>query len=130
MGSDGHDVELRSVALKTPLNRTLAKDESDYIEEVVETSKGPVTVATRGDRSKPAILTYHDLGLNYISNFQAFFNYQDMNEILKRFWVVHLNAPGQEDAADTIPDDVEYPSMEDLAELVSHLVQCAIRLQL
>ena len=27
--------------------------------------------------SRPVIVTYHDLGLNYVSNFQAFFNYPD-----------------------------------------------------
>ena len=30
-----------------------------------------VLVAWAGDRSKPVILTYHDLGLNYVSNFQV-----------------------------------------------------------
>jgi hypothetical protein len=38
---------------------------------VVVTAKGNVTVAWKGDRTKPAMLTYHDLGLNYISNFQV-----------------------------------------------------------
>ena len=37
----------------------------------VETSHGQVLVAHSGDLRKPAILTYHDLGLNYISNFQV-----------------------------------------------------------
>ena len=27
--------------------------------------------------NKPVILTYHDLGLNYVSNFQAFFNFPE-----------------------------------------------------
>merc|ERR1712029_50578 len=78
----GDDVELRNVALQSPLNRTMVKDE-DYIEEVVETEHGQVTVAIKGDRSKPTILTYHDLGLNYISNFQALFNFPDMAEVVQ-----------------------------------------------
>ena len=64
------DVELRTVALASPLNRTMVKD-ALYTEETVETAKGKVVVAFAGDRKKPAIVTYHDLGLNYISNFQA-----------------------------------------------------------
>jgi hypothetical protein len=72
MANVNDDVELRNVALQSPLNRTLIKDEA-YTEEVVETERGNVTVAIKGDRSKPAILTYHDLGMNYISNFQVTF---------------------------------------------------------
>merc|ERR1711894_772968 len=87
----GDDVELRNVALQSPLNRTMVKDE-DYIEEVVETEHGQVTVAIKGDRSKPTILTYHDLGLNYISNFQAFFNFPDMAEVVQNFCILHINA--------------------------------------
>ena len=64
------DVELRTVALASPLNRTMVKD-AIYTEETIETAKGKVLVAFAGDRKKPAIVTYHDLGLNYISNFQA-----------------------------------------------------------
>lgn len=56
--------------LSDPVNRTLAK-ESEYCEEKVVTAKGTVSVAWKGDRTKPALLTYHDLGLNYISNFQV-----------------------------------------------------------
>jgi len=112
------DVELRNVALQSPLNRTMVKDE-DYTEEIVETDHGSVTVAIKGDRSKPAILTYHDLGLNYISNFQALFNYPDMAEIVQNFCIFHVNAPGQEDGAPILPDDFAYPSMDDLSEQVS-----------
>lgn len=64
------DVELRTVALASPLNRTMVKDAA-YTEETVETPQGKVLVAWAGDRRKPAIVTYHDLGLNYISNFQV-----------------------------------------------------------
>jgi len=119
--STGDDVELRNVALKSPLNRTLVKDEA-YMEEVVETENGTVTVAIKGDRSKPAILTYHDLGLNYISNFQALFNYPDMAEIVQSFCIFHVNAPGQEEGAQILNEDFAYPSMNDLAEQVNDII--------
>ena len=116
-----NDVELRNVALQSPLNRTMVKDEA-YSEEVVETEHGQVTVAFKGDRSKPTILTYHDLGLNYISNFQAFFNFPDMAEVVQNFCIMHVNAPGQEDGAQILSEDFAYPNMDDLAEQVNDVI--------
>lgn len=121
MMANGDDVELRNVALQSPLNRTLVKDEA-YSEEVVETEHGSVTVAIKGDRSKPAILTYHDLGLNYISNFQALFNYPDMAEVVQNFCIFHINAPGQEEGAAILPEDFAYPTMDELAEQVNDVI--------
>lgn len=116
------DVELRSVTLVTPLNRKLEKS-SDYVEKVIETEKfGKVVVATRGNPKKPAIVTYHDLGLNYISNYQAFFNYPDMAEVVEQFYVCHINAPGQEEGAPTLPDSFTYPSMDELAEQINEVI--------
>ena len=61
--------------------RSLSKNNSlQYNETYVETSTGRVLVAHTGGvvtNSRPVIVTYHDLGLNYVSNFQAFFNYPD-----------------------------------------------------
>ena len=87
------DVELRTVSLQPPVNRTMSKDPV-YTEEYVDTNHGQLLVAFTGDRNKPALLTYHDLGLNYISNFQAFFNFPGMVEIAKHFCIFHVNAPG------------------------------------
>ena len=59
--------------------RSLSKSNS-YTETYVETSTGRVLVAHTQQEitnSRPVIVTYHDLGLNYVSNFQAFFNYPD-----------------------------------------------------
>jgi hypothetical protein len=101
--------------------RSLTK-ETQYTEETVETSWGRVLVAYSGDRAKPAILTYHDLGLNYVSNYQAFFNYPEMREITNSFCVFHVNAPGQEEGAGPLPEGFEYPSMEQLAEQVQEVL--------
>jgi hypothetical protein len=40
-----------------------------------------------------------------ISSFQAFFNYIDMRALLQNFCVYHVNAPGQEEGATTLPDE-------------------------
>lgn len=39
-----------------------------------------------------------------ISSFQAFFNYIDMRILLENFCVYHVNAPGQEEGAPTLPE--------------------------
>nr|CAD7405607.1 unnamed protein product [Timema cristinae] len=112
------DIELKNIQLQFPTARTLARGDSSAMEERVETARGSVLVAVQGNRNKPAILTYHDLGLNYISSFQAFFNYIDMRALLENFCVYHVNAPGQEEGATTLPEDYIYPSMEELSEQI------------
>ena len=113
------DVELRTVTTDEPLTRALAK-EADVEDVAVTTESGmTVTVGVRGDRSKPAVLTYHDIGLNAASNFQAFHNFPAMAEILRNFCVYSVNAPGQEEGAPSWPEEEPYPDMDQLAELVS-----------
>lgn len=65
------DIELRHVQLSVANARTLSEDGSAGNKETVETRHGPITVAITGDTSKPVILTYHDLGLNHVTNFQV-----------------------------------------------------------
>jgi len=117
----GDECELRTLAIEDPSERSLAK-ETEYIEEMVETSTGRVLVAHSGDRSKPVILTYHDLGLNYVSNYQTFFNYPEMKEITSSFCIFHVNAPGQEEGAAPLPEGYEYPTMEQLSEQVQEVL--------
>lgn len=57
------DIELRSVQLQFSNGRGGSLSGSCDLRRVV-TDKGEVLVAVQGDTSKPAILTYHDLGLN------------------------------------------------------------------
>ena len=52
------------------------------IEEFVQTAKGRILIARHGDTKKPAIITYHDIGLNYLSNFQVIFNRITFNDTL------------------------------------------------
>ncbi len=35
-----------------------------FQEERIETGRGTLLVAKQGDQTKPAMITYHDLGLN------------------------------------------------------------------
>ncbi|KAB7507112.1 Protein NDRG3 [Armadillidium nasatum] len=49
-------------------------------------------------------------------NFMA---YPDMKQLLSAFCVIHVNAPGQEQGAPTLPEDYVYPTMEELAETIT-----------
>lgn len=117
------DIELKNIQLGMPSSRSMSRDEGRCSEERVDTDRGALLVAVQGCRSKPPILTYHDLGLNYVSSFQAFFNYVDMRALLENFCVYHVNAPGQEEGAPPLPDEYAYPSIEELAELLDQVVQ-------
>lgn len=99
--------------------------ENQLQEERIETVRGSLLIAVQGDRTKPGIITYHDLGLNRnrtkymdtlrvsinpfllcldVANFQAFCNFSEMRSLLQNFCVYHVNAPGQEERAATLPE--------------------------
>ncbi|RZF40877.1 hypothetical protein LSTR_LSTR003387 [Laodelphax striatellus] len=116
------DIELKNIQLQYPSTRSISRDDPSIEEVRVETDRGSVLVAIQGNRSKPPILTYHDLGLNYVASFQAFFNYNEMRSLLENFTVYHVNAPGQEEGAAPLPDDYEYPTMDELASQINFVL--------
>ncbi|XP_054153575.1 protein NDRG3-like [Oppia nitens] len=118
---DLSSIELTNVESSAPLMRSLSKSESLFTEERVDTEFGQLCVAQQGadpSLQKPIILTYHDLGLNSVSNFQAFFNYIDIKLLLQSFCVYHLNAPGMEESAPPLPDNYVYPTLDQMAQQV------------
>ncbi|KAJ0184073.1 hypothetical protein K1T71_000496 [Dendrolimus kikuchii] len=111
------DMELRNIILHVPITARVNVEG----EVRVHTENGDINVAVQGDRNKPVILTYHDLGLNYLC-FQAFFNYVDMRALLENFCVFHVTAPGQEDGASTLPEDYVYPTIDELANQINYVM--------
>lgn len=97
---------------------TIAKGKS----ATLDTKYGPVKYTIHGDTTKPAFLTYHDIGLNHESCFSAFFNMLFRSDpFFNQFCLVHIDAPGHEyDAADVAPD-VSWFDMEELAEQVEQI---------
>uniref|UniRef100_A0A3Q1EW57 Protein NDRG2 n=1 Tax=Acanthochromis polyacanthus TaxID=80966 RepID=A0A3Q1EW57_9TELE len=86
--------------------------------EHVETQYGNVHCTLTGTpkANRPAILTFHDVGLNHKSCFETLFNHVDMHEILRHLPVCHVEAPGQHEAAKTLPTAYTYPTMDQLSE--------------
>uniref|UniRef100_A0AAQ6A9C5 N-myc downstream regulated 1b n=1 Tax=Amphiprion ocellaris TaxID=80972 RepID=A0AAQ6A9C5_AMPOC len=92
--------------------------EPQITEEHVETQYGNVHCTLTGSpkANRPVILTFHDVGLNHKSCFETLFNHVDMHEILRHLPVCHVEAPGQHEAAKTLPTAYIYPTMDQLSE--------------
>ncbi|XP_076983406.1 protein NDRG2 isoform X3 [Tamandua tetradactyla] len=91
----------------------------------VETPYGSVSFTVFGTPKpkRPVILTYHDVGLNYKTCFQPLFQFGDMQEIIQNFVRVHVNAPGMEEGAPVFPLGYQYPSLDQLADMIPCILQ-------
>uniref|UniRef100_A0AAR2L8V3 NDRG family member 4 n=1 Tax=Pygocentrus nattereri TaxID=42514 RepID=A0AAR2L8V3_PYGNA len=94
-------------------------------EHDIDTPYGMLHVVIRGapKGNKPAILTYHDVGLNHKLCFNTLFHNEDMREITKHFVVCHVDAPGQHIGAPQLPPGYQYPTMDQLAGMLPSVVQ-------
>ncbi|KAI4301900.1 hypothetical protein L6164_035136 [Bauhinia variegata] len=89
----------------------------------VKTSKGSVSVFVCGDQEKPALITYPDVALNYVSCFQGLFFCPDAASLLlHNFCIYHIDAPGHELGADVISSDEPLLSVDDLADQVAEVL--------
>ncbi|XP_045822677.1 protein NDL1 isoform X1 [Trifolium pratense] len=66
-------------------------------EHHIQTGCGSVSVIVYGDHDKPALITYPDLALNYMSCFQGlFFCPEAASLLLHNFCIYHISPPGHE----------------------------------
>ncbi|KAM6032741.1 protein NDRG2-like, partial [Chlamydotis macqueenii] len=87
---------------------------------VLETPLGPVHVALEGAPrpGRPALLMLPDVGHTHASCFAPLFAHPEMREVASHFLLVHLDPPGMEVGAPPYPPGYQYPSLEQLAEIV------------
>ena len=92
--------------------------------EVVKTKKGNITVAIQGNinRKGTPMVTLHDIGQNHVKCFQSYFCSYQTKPLLKHFTIYHINFPGQEEGADDLPDNYDYPTMEEMSDVVREVV--------
>ncbi|KAL2544978.1 N-MYC downregulated-like 2 [Forsythia ovata] len=92
-------------------------------EHLVKTGHGSVSVVVFGDQDKPALITYPDLALNYVSCFQGlFFCPEVFSLLLHNFCIYHICPPGHELGATVIGFDEPTISVDDLADQIAEIL--------
>uniref|UniRef100_A0A6Q2Z8V3 Protein NDRG2 n=1 Tax=Esox lucius TaxID=8010 RepID=A0A6Q2Z8V3_ESOLU len=117
--SEAMTTEMQEIAITE--EKPLLPGQPDPVKEhSIETPHGVLHVTLYGTSKtrRPAILTIHDVGLDSKSCFSPLFEFDEMQEIVKNFTRVHIDAPGQEEGASAYPMGYQYPSMDQLAEMI------------
>ncbi|KAM6541780.1 hypothetical protein CsatB_006227 [Cannabis sativa] len=92
-------------------------------EHLIKTCHGVVSVTVIGDQDKPALVTYPDLALNYVSCFQGlFFCPEACSLLLHNFCIYHISPPGHELGAETISSDDPLLSADDLVDQIADVL--------
>lgn len=92
-------------------------------EHIVKTCSGSISVAVFGDRDKPALITYPDLALNYMSCFQGLlFCPEAFSLLLHNFCIYHISPPGHELGAAASGPDEPSLSVDDLVDQIAEIL--------
>lgn len=89
------------------------------VREVSTASCGTLKVFIQGNleekQGKTIFMTVHDIGTNHKSWF-PFIGHTSMTEVRLRSIFLHVCIPGQEDQAETLPSDFQFPTLEQLGQ--------------
>ncbi|CAH9064943.1 unnamed protein product [Cuscuta epithymum] len=92
-------------------------------EHIVKTGNGSISVTVFGDPDKPALITYPDLALNYMSCFQGLFYCPEaFSLLLHNFCIYHISPPGHELGAAEISPEEPVLSVDDLADQIAEVL--------
>eukprot|EP01137_Pigoraptor_chileana_P016325 Opistho-2@5766 len=93
-------------------------------EASVQTLTGKVKVYIQGtpDDDMPALVTFHDIGMNHKMCFGKFISHPSTRQLVESFVIYHIDAPGHEDGAENMDSNAAYPTMNQLAEIVMSVV--------
>ncbi|GFZ16677.1 N-MYC downregulated-like 2 [Actinidia rufa] len=92
-------------------------------EHLIKIGCGSVSVVVFGDSDKPALVTYPDVALNYVSCFQGLFIYPEaFSLLLHNFCIYHISPPGHELGAAIIKPDNPVLSVDDLADQIAEVL--------
>ncbi|KAJ3585291.1 hypothetical protein NHX12_014012 [Muraenolepis orangiensis] len=80
-------------------------------EHVIETAHGGLHV------------TVHGAGSSRKSCFSPLFKFEEMQEIVKSFTLVHIDLPGQEEGGAVYPPGHQYPSMDTISEMIPNVLE-------
>lgn len=90
----------------------------------VHTKYGSITVTIVGDRRASPCITYHDVGLNHRSCFQSLLVCSGSRPLLnKNFCFYHIDAPGCQDGATSVPSEALPLTVHKLVDQVSAVVK-------
>lgn len=124
LNKEPNDTQLITIDFESPLiSFKFTESRLNYYKDIIETKCGPLTIARQQDTYHPyksSIITYHDIGLNHVSNFTSFFELRDNHPIIQTFNILHIIAPGQDGSR--LTQDYQYPSLDELADQIQDVI--------
>lgn len=105
---------------------TDTKISADATEHVIAVPhSGKLKVFVQGNleekHGKTIFLTCHDMGTNYKS-WLPFVNHAAMTGVRERSIFIHVCVPGQEDNAETLPESYNFPSLDQMGQDLSTVI--------
>ncbi|EGD72400.1 hypothetical protein PTSG_00420 [Salpingoeca rosetta] len=135
MAEEKTEFALSSVVEEAPALADIGALPQEQAPATFVTRQGTITYIVQGSLTtaskqadgkpvvKPAIVTYHDVGLDYRACFQSFFTFPAAEKLLDSFCIIHVHAPGQEPNAAPLPEGFQFPTLDGLANQVFDLLE-------